>query len=268
MSKDYYIPFGLGRPLLLDSLRIVLVNPSHPGNIGAVARAMKNMGLSNLVLVDPDHFPHPQATFRSSGATDILDSARVVSTIDEALADCQWVVGTSARSRTLPWPMLEPRQFAEDVAGRWQDGPVAILFGREERGLTNEELQRCHHHVQIPANPEYPVLNIAMAVQIICYELRCRSLLGTPEATERLPSDLGPQGEGWDEAPATVDDVERFLEHLEQTLVKVGFHDPANPRQLMPRLRRLYQRARMDKMEINILRGSLKAILKALPEQD
>lgn len=252
---------------MLQNIRIVLVHTSHPGNIGAVARAMKNMGLSRLVLVNPDHFPHPKATFRSSGATDVLESAQVVGSLEEAVRDCHWVVGTSARSRTLPWPMVEPRSFAQRAATELSGQPIALVFGREEHGLTNDELQRCHHHLQIPANPEYPVLNVAMAVQVLCYELRMAHLdSGLSGGAEKLPS--GPGAEGWDELPASAEDIERFIAHLEETLIKVGFHDPDNPRQLIPRLRRLYQRSGMDKMEINIMRGALKSILKALPEQE
>lgn len=244
----------------MEHIRIVLLQTSHPGNIGAVARAMKNMRLHRLVLVNPDHFPHPQAEFRASGATDVLAEARVVATFDEAVGDCALVVGTSARSRTIPWPVCAPDELADRVFGEYRGRDVAIVFGREERGLTNEELQRCHWHLHIPANPDYSALNLAMAVQIVTYELHRRWLRGQADLSP-LPASLqAAHGPGWDEEPATVDDVERFIHHLEDTLVKIGFHDPDNPRQLMPRLRRLYQRAGLDKMEINILRGMLKAV--------
>lgn len=249
---------------MLDAIRIVLLNPSHPGNIGAVARAMKNMRLRNLVLVDPDRFPHPEAEARAAGGIDILSSARVVADLDQAVAGCHVIVGTSARSRTLPWPVVEPRELASRLAGEYRGQQVAIVFGREERGLTNEELQRCNLHLQVPANPDYPVLNLAMAVQIVCYELHVQWLACNPLEQDVLPDSLGPHGPAWDEEAATVNDVERMILHLEETLVKVGFHDPDNPRQLIARLRRLYQRAHMDKMEVNILRGMLKAIQQNL----
>ena len=244
---------------MLENIRIVLLNTSHPGNIGAVARAMKNMCLSQLVLVRPDQFPHPKADARSSGALDILQSARVVDSLDEAVEGCHLVVGTSARSRTLPWPISEPRELAERIYTDYAEQSVAVVFGREERGLSNEELQRCNLHVQIPANPDYSALNLGMAVQIICYEFHLQAIKASG-GESALPGEQGPHGPGWDEPAATVDDVERMVRHLEETLVQVGFHDPDNPRQLMARLRRLYQRARLDKMEVNILRGMLKAI--------
>lgn len=217
------------------------------------------MCLSQLVLVQPDQFPHPKADARSSGALDILQSARVVSSFDEAVEGCHLVVGTSARSRTLPWPISEPRGLADRIFSDFAGQSVAVVFGREERGLSNEELQRCNLHVQIPANPDYSALNLGMAVQILCYEFHLRALQATNSPSE-LPGEQGPMGPGWDEPAATVDDVERMIRHLEETLVQVGFHDPENPRQLIARLRRLYQRARLDKMEVNILRGMFKAI--------
>lgn len=237
---------------MLDRTRIVLVNTSHPGNIGAAARAMKTMGLHQLYLVSPKHFPDVKAHEMASAATDILDRAMIVNTLDEAIADCTLVVGTSARMRSLPWPLLLPRQIAERVQQEAPTSQSAIVFGCEQFGLSNEELQRCHLHVHIPANPDYSSLNLAAAVQVMAYELRLASLDQTvvnEPAEERL---------------ATADEMERFFAHLEQTLVKTDFLDPVEPRHLMARLRRLYFRARPDTTEMNILRGMLTAIQAAL----
>lgn len=249
---------------MLDAVRIVLLNPSHPGNIGAIARAMKNMGLRDLALVAPDRFPDPQAEARAAAAADLLAGARVVADLDAAVGDCHVVIGTSSRSRTLPWPVLEPRELAARLSSDYRGRRTAIVFGREERGLSNSELQRCNLHVQIPADPAYPVLNLAMAVQIIAYEIHLQARNASPSGVEDVPDQRGPLGPAWDEDAATVDDVEHFLRHLEATLVQTGFHDPDNPRQLMARLRRLYQRVHLDKMEVNILRGMLKAMQQRL----
>ena len=232
-----------------DSIRIVLVNTSHPGNIGGAARAMKNMGLSDLVLVAPRKFPHEEADWRAAGALDILESATVVDTLAEAIADCQLVVGTSARGRRIPWPVLDPRNCAQQAREASHRGErVAFLFGREDRGLTNEELQACNLHLHIPSHEDYSSLNLAMAVQVVAYELRMLALEG------ELPAD---PCDDWDAPFSTVENMERYYQHLEETLVQIGFLDPAAPRQLMARLRRLYNRVRLDEMELNILRGIL-----------
>ncbi|TDG14910.1 tRNA (cytosine(32)/uridine(32)-2'-O)-methyltransferase TrmJ [Seongchinamella unica] len=232
----------------LDNIRIVLVNTSHPGNIGGVARAMKNMGLSRLYLVDPRQFPDEQAEWRAASAVDVLEDAVVTSSLDEAIADCQFVVGTSARGRRIPWPLLDPRQCAERMAVASEKEQVAVLFGREDRGLTNDELKVCNLHLNIPTSADYSSLNLAMAVQVVCYELRM--LLDAPS----LPATEDAE---WDTPFATRENMERFYTHLEETLVDVEFLDPAAPRQLMARLRRLYSRVRLDEMELNILRGIL-----------
>ena len=232
----------------LDNIRIVLVNTSHPGNIGGVARAMKNMGLSRLYLVAPRQYPDEQADWRAASALDVLENASVTETLEEAVSDCQFVVGTSARGRRIPWPLQDPRQCAGRMASASEQEQVAVLFGREDRGLTNEELQVCNLHLNIPTSANYSSLNLAMAVQIVCYELRM--LLDK----EVLP---GSEDEHWDAPFATRDNMERFYSHLEQTLVDIEFLDPAAPRQLMTRLRRLYGRVRLDEMEINMLRGIL-----------
>lgn len=247
-----------------DHLRIVLVEPSHPGNVGAVARAMKNMGLRRLCLVNPRDFPSEVATRRASGATDILASATQVATFADAVADCVLVMGASARDRRLPWPMVSPPECAEKADQARELGPVAIVFGREDSGLTNDELQRCHYHMHIPADPAYSSLNLAMAVQVMAYELRkCYLASERTGAQWRLPKT--PEDDGWDAAPASVAEVDGFIDHLEKMLIAIEFHDPDRPRQLMPRLRRLFQRARLDRMELNILRGILKDILKRIP---
>lgn len=254
-----------GTETFQDQIRIVLVETSHSGNIGAVARAMKNMGLGNLWLVNPSSFPDEASYARAAGASDVLDSAHVVSSLDEALADCVLVMGTSARGRKVPWPVCAPPEAAAAAAEHAGSGPVAMVFGRENHGLSNDELQRCHYHIHIPSNPDYSSLNLAMAVQVMCYELRMyylRSLEGG-EGSPYLKSMTRPGDEGWDVPPAKVQDVEGFFGHLEQVLIDVDFHRRENPRQLMTRLRRLFQRARLDQMEINILRGILTAVQKA-----
>ncbi|MCB4794729.1 tRNA (cytosine(32)/uridine(32)-2'-O)-methyltransferase TrmJ [Pseudomonas sp. NP21570] len=245
----------------LQNIRVVLVNTSHAGNIGGAARAMKNMGLSRLVLVDPEDFPSPDAVARASGATDILDSARVVATLEEALAGCSLVLGTSARDRRIPWPLLDPRECAsvsvEQSAG---GGEVALVFGREYAGLTNEELQRCQYHVHIPSDPQFSSLNLAAAVQVLTYEVRMAWLAaeGRPTKVEKLETTAM-----LDAQPVTVDELENYFGHLERTLVDIGFLDPTKPRHLMPRLRRLYGRSGISKLEMNILRGILTETQKA-----
>jgi tRNA (cytidine32/uridine32-2'-O)-methyltransferase len=244
---------------MLDTIRIVLVNTSHPGNIGAAARAMKTMGLSQLYLVAPQDFPHEKANEMASGAVDVLQQAIVVSHLDEAIADCHLVAGTSARLRTIPWPLLSPRQFADTVSKEPRTSKIAIIFGREQSGLTNDELHRCHFHIQIQSNPEYSSLNLAAAVQIIAYELRV-ALLDNIVPLE------------WDYPLAGAKEMEGFYDHLQQILIDTHFLDPKAPRQLMTRIRRLFQRARPDVMEVNILRGILgtmdKNICKQLNEKD
>lgn len=254
----------------LERVRIVLVNTTHPGNIGAAARAMKTMGLNRLYLVAPRDFPSDKARWRSASASDVIEQAVVVDTLDEAIADCGLVVGTSARDRRIPWPMMNPEECGRQVIRESADHEVAILFGREARGLKNEELQKCQYHVHIPTSTEYTSLNLAMAVQVISYEVLCACLDCEPagpdhasiqadanQVTGFSPS-VDPQN--WDQEFSTIEDIELFFEHLERALVKIEFHDPDNPRQLMTRLRRLFQRIRPDKMEMNILRGILTSI--------
>ena len=232
-----------------SAICIVLVNTSHPGNIGAVARAMKTMGLVELRLVAPARFPADEANWRAVAASDVLESALVVDTLAEAIGDCQLVIGTSARGRRIPWPVLGPRHCAEQaIRAAEREQRVAFVFGREDRGLTNEELQQCNLHLHIPTHEDYTSLNLAMAVQIVAYELRMLEVSG------ELPDDACAD---WDEPLSTAAAMEHYYKHLEQTLIEIGFLDPAAPRQLMPRLRRLYGRLRLDEMEMNILRGIL-----------
>jgi tRNA (cytidine32/uridine32-2'-O)-methyltransferase len=233
---------------MLEQIRIVLINTSHPGNIGSAARAMKTMGLTRLYLVDPVSFPDRRADELSAGADDILKQATVVPTLADAVADCHLVVGTSARIRHIPWPLYTPRVMAEKVAAEPASSQIAIVFGREQSGMTNEELRACHLHIQIPANPDYSSLNLAAAVQVVSYELRMASL-----AREAAPSE-------WDYRSATADEMERLFDHMQQALIKIDFLKPSAPRQLMTRLRRFFFRARPDVMEMNIFRGMMTAI--------
>lgn len=235
-------------------VRIVLVDTSHAGNIGAAARAIKNMGLRQLYLVSPHQFPHADATARASGADDVLAQATVCETLDEALAGCGLVVGASARLRNLSVPLLDPRQCAEQVLREVSGTGVecALVFGREHSGLTNDELGRCHHLVHIPSDPEYSSLNLAAAVQVVSYELRMAATGGLPV-----------QAEDETEPPVGADQMARFYTHLQQMLEEVGFLDPENPRIMMRRLRRLFNRARPNEVEMNILRGILTAAQKA-----
>lgn len=230
-------------------VRIVLVAPTHPGNIGAAARAMKTMGLSDLALVSPRSFPSEEATARASGADDILERAQVTETLAEAIADCGFVVGASARLRGLEWPVVDPRRCAARVWAELERTRVAVIMGPEHSGLTNEDLARCQHLVHIPANPEYSSLNLAMAVQVICYELRMAADIA-PVAAE----------EARDAPPATAAELEGFHEHLERLLSEARFLNPDHPKQLKLKLRRLFHRARLDRNEINILRGALTAL--------
>ena len=229
------------------SLRIVLVGTTHPGNIGAAARAMKNMGVSDLALVQPRYFPHAEATARASGAEDVLDRATVIDTFEAAIADCVFVAGASARSRSIAWPCLEPRQCAARLHTEARQGLVALAFGPEKSGLSNAQLDHCDTLVTIPTDPGFSSLNLAMAVQVLTYEWY-------RAGNDRTASDYAP------DAPlATASELEYFYTHLEAVLTDLHFLDPDNPRHLMRRLRRLCIRARPDKNEINILRGILAA---------
>ncbi len=242
---------------MLDRIKIVLVETSHPGNIGAVARAMKTMGIKKLCLVKPKNYPSAEATERASSAGDVLYNSQVVTTLDEAISDCSWVIGASARSRYLDWPMTTPHELAKTIAddylaGNVSEGKVALVFGREDSGLTNEELQHCHKQVYIPANPEYSSLNLAMAVQVIGYELRMKFL-----ENEQTPPITTKENKA---VPASMAYVEGFYSHIEQTMIKTEFLDAEQPKHLMKRIRRIFGRTTLDEAEINILRGFLKSV--------
>jgi TrmH family RNA methyltransferase len=233
-------------PDLLSRIRIVLVNAQHPGNIGSAARAMKNMGLADLALVKPLLFPHEQATALAAGADDVLEAAQVFPSVREAVSDCAWVVGTSARLRTLPMPTYTPRELAELLRKNAVGGRVALLFGAERIGLTNDELDLCQALVSIPTASTYSSLNLSAAVQVLSYELRL--------AADAEPAGAAPH------VPAAQVQMEGFFEHLERVVKVTGFLDAVNPRQLMRKLRRVYGRAMPDEIEVNILRGILTSV--------
>jgi tRNA (cytidine32/uridine32-2'-O)-methyltransferase len=241
----------------LSNIRIVLLNTTHPGNIGAAARAMKNMCLETLVLVSPREFPGEEATARAAGADDILRHARVCTSLDAALQGCHLVIGSSARSRTIAWPMLDLPEAAARLVSEAAAGEVALLFGPERTGLTNEQLDRCHFLTSIPANPAFSSLNLAGAVQVLAYELRLASLGSVSPQEDKSPSRDAPL--------ASAEDLQRLYQHLEETLIQIQFLDPQNPRKLMRRLTRLYNRARLDSNELNILRGILTAVQQGWP---
>ncbi len=232
----------------LDNIRFVLVGTTHPGNIGAAARAMKTMGLSNLHLVSPLHYPNAEATARASGADDVLAKAVVHDDLPSAIAGCQQVFGMSARLRHLPVPVVDPQQAVQQIQKYQDDTQVAILFGREHSGLSNDELDRCQHLINIPANVEYSSLNLAAAVQVFAYELKMRF---NPTIT------FGRIGEARE--PISASDLEHLYTHFEQSLMAIGFLDPNNPKNLMRRLRRLFNRADLDRNELQILHGILRA---------
>ncbi|VFM96444.1 MAG: tRNA (cytidine32/uridine32-2'-O)-methyltransferase [Candidatus Kentron sp. G] len=281
-------------PVNSDNILIVLVGTTHPGNIGAVARAMKTMGLRRLSLVNPKRFPCAQASARAAGADDVLYEARVFDSMPAALADCHWVVGTSARVRSIQWPEFEPRECAERIVTAARDRQVALVFGREHSGLTNEELDRCHGVVRIPTDPGYRSLNLASAVQVLSYEIRMawltRSGASTSSNGQQQPIDScydEDRGNAWWAAPGMESGVEEnpnavpdkagahrtsrvsasewegFFQHLESSLQDIGYYDPARPKKLMRRLRRLFHRAGLERSELNILRGILSAAQNA-----
>lgn len=271
-------------------VRIVLVETSHPGNIGAAARAMKTMGLDELVLVAPREFPSADATARASGADDVLARARVVDSLGDAIADCGFVAGASARLRKLSWPVVDPRAGAAALRKHAGETKVAMVFGPEHSGLTNEDLGRCNQVVHIPANPAYRSLNVAMAAQVICYELRMAALerpvdaeraarrahtsatpppstapeaepaAGLRDAAEATDRDATGAMAGRDSPPATAAELEGFYRHLESALRVAGFLREGQSKQLKLRLRRIFQRSDLDRNEVNILRGAVAAL--------
>ncbi|WP_332674948.1 RNA methyltransferase [Aromatoleum sp.] len=233
--------------IALDRIRIVLSRTSHPGNIGAAARAMKTMGLTRLVLIEPASFPDPIAEARASGASDILENACVVASLEEALDGTVLSAAVTARRRERSVPVRGARDAAPELVAFAASGDVALVFGTETSGLTNDEVERCSMPVAIPANPAFSSLNLGSAVQLLCYELRMAALSPPPPA-EPLP-DL-----------ATFEEIEGFHRHLERAMTASGFYDPANPKRLLQRLRRLFGRIRLEKEEVNILRGIVAAL--------
>lgn len=239
---------------LFSNIRIVLVGTSHPGNIGAAARAMKTMGLSRLFLVSPKQFPCAAATARASGADDILSRAEICSTLPEALQGCAMVIATTARTRALGWPVMEPRQMAKKVVEMAGSNDCALVFGHERSGLSNEELDLCQAAVMIPTNEEYSSLNLAAAVQIIVYEIR-QAILAAGERDHN--SDHQAQR-------ATSEQLEGFYTHLEQAMIDIDFLNPDQPKFLMRRMRRLFNRSVMEESEVQMMRGLLSASQKKL----
>jgi TrmH family RNA methyltransferase len=245
---------GLAR---MDAVRIVLVGTTHPGNIGATARAMKNMGLSRLCLVAPKEFPSEVATARASGAAELLDGARRYPDLGEALAGCRLVVATTARERYIEWPFLPPREAADRLLAEAASGPVALVFGREKHGLSNAELEHCQYVSAIPTSPEYSSLNLAAAVQVFAYEMRRQALAGNVDAVASAAAN--------DPRWATAEQLQGLFEHLEQTLREIDFLRPDRSGQVMRKLVRLFSRARLAEEEIHILRGILTAVRKRPP---
>jgi tRNA/rRNA methyltransferase len=244
------------KPDLLPQYRIVLCQTSHPGNIGAAARAMKTMGLSQLYLVQPRKFPHADATAMATGAADLLEQAVICTTLAEALAGCAFAIGLSARRRELSHELVTVREAAAEAANiAATEQTVALVFGTEMSGLTNEELDLCQLLAMIPANPQFSSLNLAAAVQVMSYELRQASPDGN-QLPDTVPAPL-----------ASSEDTERLYRHLEETLIGIGFLNPAEPGRLMQRVRRIYARARLEKEEVNILRGILKLTQNPRPPE-
>ena len=233
---------------LNEFVQIVLVETSHPGNIGSVARAMKNMGLSRLALINPKKFPHDEATALAGNAGDVLEKAQVFSSIEEAVKNSKIIFATSARERTIEWPVASAKDAAQEINQLAAENiEVSILFGREDRGLTNEELQLSNKHLIIPADPEYPVLNIAMSTQVVCYELY--------QASHNEP--IGP----WQDFPEyTSEELQHLIDHFNETVFKLDLIDPKNPKQILTRMERMFRRLYPDQMEGNFLRGFLKAV--------
>ena len=236
-------------------IKVVLVGTTHPGNIGAAARAIKTMGLSKLDLVCPKEFPSNEATYRSKAAKDILEKASIHETLFESVKGCEMVIGTSARNRKVPWPVLNPKNASKKInAAVKNNSKVAIVFGREDRGLTNEELGLCNLHIHIPTNEDYSSLNLAQAVQIVTYEIRMNFL-----ESESLKND-----QEWDVELASAEQTERLIEHMDELMKEVEFYDVENPRKLLMRVRRFFKRSGIDVMETNIFRGLFSTIQKKL----
>ncbi len=232
---------------MTNNIRIILVNPSHPGNIGAAARAMKTMGLENLYLVKPKSFPNVNATAMAAGADDILANAIVTSTLAEALIGAKIVFGTSARERALSLKTYNPKNAAKLIATERKTNNIAILFGRENNGLTNEELAMCNYHIHIPTDPNFSSLNVAQAVQLITYEIRSAENLDNITLSSK-------------EELATTEEIQNLYQHLQQALTEIKFLNPSNEKRIMPKLKRLFNRAQLEELEVGILHGILNNI--------
>ena len=242
--------------LIQQNFNFILVGTTHPGNIGAAARAMKNMGIFQMGLVSPKEFPHEKAFFRAKAATDVLERASIHKTLDEAISEARLVIGTSARNRKVPWPIVSPREAAEEMVSfcKTSKDKVAVIFGREDRGLTNEELGLCNLHVHIPSSDEYPSLNLSQAIQIIAYEIRLKALSNEGKLKKQE----------WDVPLAKNAEIERLIVHFDELMQEVEFYETDNPRQLLTRVRRFFKRSKLDHMEANIFRGVFAAIQKKL----
>ena len=241
---------------LVENIRIVMVETTHPGNIGAAARAMKAMGYKNLYLVKPKIYPNAEATARAAGADDILTNAVVCDSLEQALQGCVTVIASSARPRAISSPVFTPREYASKLSEKTKLGPVALVFGRESSGLSNEELEHCNVILQIPTNPDFSSLNVASAIQILCYEFINGSQCLQTEKTDKEKVQL-----------ATSDEMKYFYNHLQQCMIDVGFLNPEQPRKLMRRLKSLFTRANLDENEVSILRGFLAAVQQAATEE-
>ena len=240
----------------LSKIKFVLVGTTHPGNIGASARAIKNMGLNNISLVAPKDFPNDSAFYRAKAAKDVLENAEIHKDLFEATKNCQLIIGTSARNRKVPWPVVTPKEAGKEIIKYLKGGSkeVAIVFGREDRGLTNEELGMCNLHVHIPTDESYSSLNLSQAVQILSYEVRLALLEEQGEV----------EVNAWDVELANSDQTERLINHMDELMQEVDFYDTQNPRKLLTRVRRFYKRSQIDVMEANIFRGFFSAIQKRL----
>lgn len=238
--------------LLLNNVRIVLVKPQHPGNIGMAARAMKNMGLSQLYLVDPKDFPSREALYRASHADDVVEAAIVKNSLKEAISDCSLVLGTSTRERIMSQPILTSREAALKITTQFSAEKIAIIFGCETFGLVNEDLELCQFQIKIPSVERYSSLNLASAVQVICYELRMSCI------EERIPTKSKQDASGL----ASAAELNGFYEHLKQTMINIHFLNPDRPRKMMERFHQIFNRALLDQEDINLLRGMLSTIEK------
>lgn len=239
-----------------ESVRFVLVRTTHPGNIGASARAMKNMGIKKMELVAPKDYPSETAIHRAKAAIDILKQAKIHQDLESTISNAKLVIGTSARNRKVPWPLVQPKEAAKEIVSLCLKGErnIAVVFGREDRGLTNEELGFCNLHVHIPATDEYPSLNLSQAVQILAYEIRLCALNNQGKVVKQE----------WDVPLADNSEIERLINHFDELMQEVDFYEVDNPRQLLTRVRRFFRRSKIDHMEANILRGLFAAILKKL----